>query len=161
MHLKFSLQFYFKIIHIWNTSKWVMNYCEGGTGLLKYDTIEDCWWFLVLKYFTLFYLLSDTWDLGVGTRNSFSYQSLERAWHILNYAQSFSQEYICLTALWRQTCAIFHGTNLAGMVSKALHLHLVFLSIHWTNMGMVIILSLSSLLVNHEWHSYNVISGNH
>ena len=47
-----------------------MNYCEGDTGLLKYDTIEDCWRFVVVKFIILSAIY--TWDLGVGVRNSFS-----------------------------------------------------------------------------------------
>ena len=36
-----------------------MTYCEGDTGLLKYDTIEDSWRFLVVK-FIIFSAISDT-----------------------------------------------------------------------------------------------------
>ena len=57
--------------YIWNTSKWVMNYCEGGTALLNYDTIEDCWSFLVVTCIILSAIF-DTWDFWVGARNSFS-----------------------------------------------------------------------------------------
>ena len=50
-----------------------MKYSEGDTGLLKYDTTEDCWRFLVVKFIILSARsMSDTWDLGVGVRNSFS-----------------------------------------------------------------------------------------
>ena len=38
-----------------------MNYCEGDTSLLKYDTTEDCWRFLVVKLIILCAIL-DTWD---------------------------------------------------------------------------------------------------
>ena len=45
--------------------------CEGDTGLLKHDTIGDCWSFMVVKVIILS-AISDTWDLGVGVRSSFS-----------------------------------------------------------------------------------------
>ena len=48
-----------------------MNYCEGDTGLLKCNIIEDCWRFVVVKFIILSPIY-DTWDLGVGIRNSFS-----------------------------------------------------------------------------------------
>ena len=62
IHFKFSLKFCFKLIHIWNTSKWLMNYCDRDTGLLKYDIIEGCWNFLVIKFIIyLLFLILKTW----------------------------------------------------------------------------------------------------
>ena len=48
-----------------------MNYCKRGTGLLKFDTIEDCLRFLVVNLIILS-TISDIWDLGVGVKHSFS-----------------------------------------------------------------------------------------
>ena len=48
-----------------------MKYCEGDIGLLQYDTIEDCWRFLVV-IFIILSAISDTWDLRVDVRKSFS-----------------------------------------------------------------------------------------
>ena len=48
-----------------------MNNCEANIGLLKYDTIEDYWTFLVVKFIILS-AISDTWTLGLGVRKSFS-----------------------------------------------------------------------------------------
>ena len=46
-----------------------MNYCEGHTGLLKYDTIEDCFSFMVVKF--ILSAISDTWDLDMGVKIPF------------------------------------------------------------------------------------------
>ena len=48
-----------------------MSNCEEDASLLKFDTVEDCLRFLVVKLIILS-TLSDTWDLGVGVRNYFS-----------------------------------------------------------------------------------------